>query len=36
MRITIINGSPRKGNTAAAINAFVSGVQNHEIERLFI
>ncbi len=32
MRITIINGSPRKGNTAAAINAFVSGAENHEIE----
>ena len=33
MKIVIVNGSARKGNTLAAINAFVEGAKgNHEIE----
>lgn len=33
MKIVIVNGSPRKGNTNAAIEAFVSGVEkNNDIE----
>lgn len=33
MKILVLNGSPRKGNSVAAINAFVEGVgANHEIE----
>jgi len=33
MKIVIVNGSPRKGNTSAAIEAFSKGVNvNHEIE----
>lgn len=32
MKIAIVNGSPRKGNTVAAINAFVSGLTDHEVE----
>lgn len=32
MKITIVNGSPRKGNTVAAINALISGLNNHEVE----
>ncbi|MCF0133007.1 MAG: flavodoxin family protein [Blautia sp.] len=33
MKIVIINGSTRKGNTLAAINAFMDGAkENHEIE----
>ncbi len=33
MKIVIVNGSPRKGNTNAAIEAFVSGAEkNNDIE----
>lgn len=33
MKIVIVNGSPRKGNTVAAINAFISGAEEkNEIE----
>ena len=32
MKITIINGSARKGNTCAAINALMEGAEKHEIE----
>ncbi len=36
MKIVIINGSPRKGNTLAAIEAFVKGIdvanKGHEVE----
>lgn len=33
MKIVILNGSPRKGNTVTAIQAFVQGAEkNHEIE----
>ena len=33
MKILILNGSPRKGNTVTAINAFVEGAKDkHEIE----
>ena len=33
MKITIINGSPRKGNTFTAINTFIEGAQgDHDIE----
>ena len=32
MKIVIVNGSPRKGNTVTAINAFASGASAHEIE----
>lgn len=34
MHITIINGSPRKGNTVAAINAYVQGAEakNNTVE----
>ncbi len=35
MKIIILNGSPRKGNTVTAINAFVEGAkENNEIEIL--
>ena len=29
MKILVLNGSPRKGNSVAAINAFVGGVQKN-------
>lgn len=33
MKIVVLNGSPRKGNTVTAINAFVEGAKaNNEIE----
>lgn len=33
MKILVLNGSPRKGNTVTAINAFAEGVgANHEVE----
>ena len=33
MKVIIINGSARKGNTLTAINAFAKGVSdNHELE----
>lgn len=32
MKIEIVNGSPRKGNTVAAISAFVNGLKGHEVE----
>ena len=33
MKILVLNGSPRKGNTLTAINAFAKGVSdNHELE----
>lgn len=33
MKIAIVNGSPRKGNTAAAIDAFIEGLGGkHEVE----
>lgn len=32
MKIVIVNGSPRKGNTVAAIGAFVNGLKDHEVE----
>lgn len=32
MKIAIVNGSPRKGNTVAAIEAFMEGASGHEIE----
>lgn len=33
MKILILNGSPRKGNTVTAIHAFAEGVKaNHEVE----
>ena len=33
MKIAVVNGSPRKGNTAAAIEAVLSGIgSNHEID----
>lgn len=32
MKIIVLNGSPRKGNTLAAINAFVKGAANHDVE----
>ena len=33
MKILVLNGSPRKGNTLTAIDAFVEGVSNkHELE----
>lgn len=33
MKIVIVNGSPRKGNTYSAINAFVEGAKdNNDIE----
>lgn len=32
MKIVIVNGSPRKGNTVAAINAFAAGAEKHDIE----
>ena len=35
MKIVIINGSARKGNTLAAINAFIKGAsEKNKIERL--
>ncbi|MCF0140831.1 MAG: flavodoxin family protein [Mogibacterium sp.] len=35
MKIVIINGSARNGNTLAAINAFIEGAkENHEIEMI--
>ena len=35
MKIVIVNGSPRKGNTNAAIEAFVSGAEkNNDIEMI--
>lgn len=32
MKIVIVNGSPRKGNTITAVNAFGAGASAHEIE----
>lgn len=32
MKIEIVNGSPRKGNTAAAIDAFIKGLNGHKVE----
>ena len=33
MKILVLNGSPRKGNSVAAINAFVGGAsKKHEVE----
>ena len=33
MKILVLNGSPRKGNTLTAINSFVKGVScEHEVE----
>lgn len=33
MKILVLNGSPRKGNSVAAINAFKEGAEkNHEVE----
>lgn len=32
MKIAIVNGSPRKGNTLTAIEAFMEGAAAHEIE----
>lgn len=32
MKIVILNGSPRKGNTVTAISAFAEGAKSHEIE----
>lgn len=33
MKIIVLNGSPRKGNTVTAINAFTEGTkENHEVE----
>ena len=33
MKIAVVNGSPRKGNTAAAIDAFLSGIgSRHETD----
>ena len=33
MKILVLNGSPRKGNTLTAITAFAKGVSNkHELE----
>ena len=36
MKITILNGSPRKGNTAAMVAAFAEGAQaaGHEVETI--
>ncbi len=35
MKIAIVNGSPRKGNTLAAVNAFAEGAsKNHQIEMI--
>ena len=33
MKIVIINGSARKGNTLAAINAFIKGVLQIKVNR---
>ena len=35
MKIAIINGSARKGNTLAAINAFIKGVLQIKVNRFF-
>ena len=34
MKIVVVNGSPRKGNTAAAVEAFLAGADNCEAEVL--
>ena len=38
MKIAVLNGSPRKGNTAAMIDAFVKGAEEagHEVEVLHV
>ena len=38
MKIAILNGSPKVGNTAAMVNAFVEGAQSagHEVEVLHV
>ena len=38
MKITILNGSPRKGNTAAMVAAFAEGAQaaGHEVETILV
>ena len=38
MKIVILNGSPKKGNTAAMVDAFVEGAQaaGHEVEVLHV
>ena len=38
MKITILNGSPRKENTEAMVNAFAAGAQaaGHEVEILHV
>ena len=35
MKIVIINGSARKGNTLTAINAFIKGVLQIKVNRFF-
>lgn len=34
MKIVVINGSARKGNTNTAIQAFIEGAQKHDIEMI--
>ena len=38
MKIVVLNGSPRKGNTAALVDAFVEGAEaaGHEVEVLHV